>query len=80
MLDGLPIITFDTSAHNRLVKDGSQSEAVLAGIRSGFFFRFAGLSIEELIATPDPALREAFFVSCARLQTGPSDCLWPQKS
>jgi len=78
MLDGLPIITFDTSAHNRLVKDGSHSEALLAGIKSGLFFRFAGLSIDELIATPNPAMREAFFSSCARLQGGPSDCLYPQ--
>jgi hypothetical protein len=74
----VPIVTFDTSAHNRLVNDGICSEAVLASIKSKFFFRFAGLSVEELVATPDLTMREAFFDSCARLQEGPNDCLWPQ--
>jgi hypothetical protein len=74
----IPIVTFDTSAHNRLVKDGARSEALLAGIKSGLFFRFAALSIEELIATPDPKLRAALFSSCAQLQRGPNDCLYPQ--
>jgi hypothetical protein len=75
---GLTRVTFDTSAHNRLVKDGSCSEATLAGIKSGQFFRFAGLSIEELVATRDPTMRAALFASCARLQSGPNDCLYPQ--
>jgi len=78
MIGDLPIVSFDTSAHNRLFKDGSRSEAVLAGIKSGLFFRFAGLSIEELVATPDPAIRAALFTYCARLQDGPTDCLYPQ--
>lgn len=78
MSDDLPIVTFDTSAHNRLAKGGSRSEDVLAVIKSDYFFRFAGLSIEELVSTPDLALREALFSSCARLQDGASDCLYPQ--
>ena len=78
MIGHLPIISFDTSAHNRLLRDSSRSEAVLAGIKSGLFFRFAGLSIEELVATPDPTIRAALFTYCARLQHGPSDCLYPQ--
>jgi len=49
----LPIITFDTSANNRLVDDGARSEEVMARIKTTFFFRFAGLSMEELISTPD---------------------------
>jgi len=53
MTENLPIITFDTSAHNRLVDDGARSQPVIAGMRAGFFFRFAGLSIEELISTSD---------------------------
>jgi len=53
MTENLSIITFDTSAHNRLVADGARSQPVIAGIQSGFFFRFTGLSIEELISTPD---------------------------
>jgi hypothetical protein len=78
MTSDSPIVTFDTSAHNRLVEDGNLSEAVLAGITSGLFFRFAGLSIEELVSTPDPVKRAALFTYCARLQAGPTDCLYPQ--
>jgi hypothetical protein len=78
MIGDLPIVTFDTSAHNRLVEDGSRSEAVLAGIKSALFFRFAGLSIEELVSTSDPVKRAALFTYCARLQDGPTDCLYPQ--
>jgi hypothetical protein len=78
MIGDFPIVSFDTSAHNRLVKDGSRSEAVLAGIRSGLFLRFTGLSIEELVATPDATMRAALFSSCAQLQGGPNDCLYPQ--
>jgi hypothetical protein len=78
MSGDVPIVSFDTSAHNRLVKDGACSEAVMSGIKSKFFFRFAALSIEELVATPDPTLRAALLASCARLQGGPNDCLYPQ--
>ena len=78
MIGDFPIVTFDTSAHNRLVEDGPLSEAVLAGIKSGLFFRFAGLSIEELVSTSDPVKRAALFTYCARLQDGPTDCLYPQ--
>lgn len=67
MIGNLPIVTFDTTAHNRLVDDGPLSEPVLAGLKSGFFFRFAGLTIDEMVATPDPAKRAALFTSCARL-------------
>jgi hypothetical protein len=78
MIGDLPIVSFDTSAHNRLFKDGSRSEAVLAGIKTGLFFRFAGLGIEELVSTSDPVKRAALFTYCARLQDGPTDCLYLQ--
>ena len=78
MTENLPIITFDTSAHNRLVDDGALSQPVIAGIRAGFFFRFAGLSIEELISTSDRIKRAALFASCASLQSDASDSLYPQ--
>ncbi len=78
MTGNLPIITFDTSAHNRLVDDGARSQPVMARIKAGFFFRFAGLSIEELISTPDRIKRTALFESCASLQSGATDCLYPQ--
>ena len=50
----------------------------MARIKAGFFFRFAGLSIEELTSTPDRIKRAALFDSCARLQSGATDCLYPQ--
>ncbi len=77
MVGEAPIVTFDTSALNRLVKDGSLSEAVLAGIKKGLFFRFAGLSIEEIVACGDLSTRTTLFTYCRRLQEGPSDCLCP---
>jgi hypothetical protein len=58
MIGDIPTITFDTSAHNRLVEDGALSEPVLAGLRSGLFFRFAGSSIEELVSCADAAKRD----------------------
>ena len=39
MIGEIPIVSFDTSAHNRLVDDGSRSEPILAGINSGLWFR-----------------------------------------
>jgi hypothetical protein len=74
----LPIITFDTSAHNRLLEDRDRSEPLMAAVRASMFFRFAGLSVEELISTPDPVKRAELFTCCARLQQGPADCLYPQ--
>jgi hypothetical protein len=77
MFRKLPVVCFDTSAHNRIVEDGTRSEPIIAGLKSGFFFRFAGLSIDELISCPDPAKRAALLRCCARLQHGPSDCIFP---
>lgn len=73
MTGNLPIITFDTSAHNQLVEDRARSEPLFAAVRGGMFFRFAGLSIEELISTPGPLKRAALFDCCARLQRGATD-------
>lgn len=77
VLGDLRIVTFDTSAHNRLVDDGLQSEAVIAGLRSRLFFRFAGLSIEEMVACADSAKRNPLFTCCARIQEGRTDCIYP---
>jgi hypothetical protein len=77
-LGRLPIVTFDTSAHNRLVDDCMLAEPVLGKIKSEMFFRFAGLSIEELYATKDATRRSALLASCRRLQEGKTDCLYPQ--
>jgi hypothetical protein len=77
MIGDLPIVSFDTSAHNRLVDDGPLSEPILAGLKSGLSFRFVGLSIDEMVATSDPAKRAALFTYCARLQDGITECIYP---
>ncbi|HXM60749.1 MAG TPA: hypothetical protein VN950_07805 [Terriglobales bacterium] len=77
MIGAVPISTFDTSAHNRLIDDDrSRSEALLRTINSQLWFRFAGLTIEELSACPTPR-RESLFAACRKLQDGPSECLLP---
>jgi hypothetical protein len=74
MIGEIPIVTFDTNAHNRLVDD-PRAESVLAEMKS-MWFRFAGLSIEELFAAPT-SRRGALFASCRKIQSGPSECLLP---
>jgi len=75
MIGEIPIVSFDTNAHNRLADD-PRSEAVLAAMGS-MWFRFAGLSIEELFATSSASRRDALFSSCRRIQCGPSECFLP---
>jgi len=77
MIGDIPIISFDTSAHNRLVDDSALSGPILAGLKSGLSFRFVGLSIDEMVATSDPAKRAALFTYCARLQDGITECIYP---
>jgi hypothetical protein len=72
MIGEIPIITFDTSAHNRFADD-PHCESVLAEMKS-MWFRFAGLSIEELFAAT-PIRRDTLFASCSKIQDGPSECL-----
>jgi hypothetical protein len=73
----LPIVSFDTGAHNRLTDEGGSSESILAAIKSKFFFRLVGLSYEELVSTPDATRRLAFLEDCRKLQMGLWDCLNP---
>jgi hypothetical protein len=78
-MKNIPIVTFDTSAHNRLApKDGPLAESVLAKIKSEMFIRFAGISIDELYATTDSARRATLLGACRRLQQGEGDCIYPQ--
>jgi hypothetical protein len=73
----LPIIIFDTSAHNRLAKDPGDRNHIFAGIKSKYFFRLAGLTYEEMVSTPDLTQRSAFLDDARRLKEGPWDCLNP---
>jgi len=71
------VVTFDTSAHNRLAEGGPFSESIFLGIHYGMYFRLAGLSVDEIVSTPDQTKRERLLQCCGRLLTGPSDCLLP---
>lgn len=74
MIGEILIVTFDTNAHNRLADD-PHYESVLAEMNS-LWFRFAGLSIEELFACPAPR-RDKLFATCRRIQNGPSEYFLP---
>ncbi len=74
MIGDIPILTFDTSAHNRLAGDRSN---VTGAINSTQWFRFAGSCVEELSATTAPEDRNKLFASCGQLQRGSGDCLLP---
>ncbi len=73
----LPVICPDTSVHNRMMKDGLESGAVFDALKSRYFVRLMGLSVEELIATPKTATRLSLLASASKLLDGPSDCLYP---
>jgi hypothetical protein len=75
MIGEVPVVSFDTSAHNRLV--GPDAEPIIARINSELWFRFAGSCVEELSATARPEDRNKLFASCQSLQRGPSECLLP---
>jgi hypothetical protein len=77
MIGDIPIVSFDTSTYNELVKDRPRAEIVLAGLKSGLSFRFVGLSIDEMVATADPIKRAALFAYCSRIQDGLSECIYP---
>ena len=74
MIGESPIVSFDTSAHNRLV--GPDAEPIIARINSELWFRFAGSCVEELSAAAGPKTATSF-ASCQSLQRGPSECLLP---
>jgi hypothetical protein len=78
-MENIPIVTFDTSAHNRLApKGGPLAEPVIAKIKSDMLFRFAGVAIEEIYATKDSTRRSLLLNSCRKLQEGESDCVHRQ--
>jgi hypothetical protein len=78
MIANRPVVICDTSVHNRMHRGGAASNDIFAALNVGYFVRIAGLSIEELFATPDAAERANVLAFANRLQAGPSDCLLPQ--
>lgn len=79
MIGEIPVVSFDTSAHNELPKDRALSEGILAAIRSGYFFRFAGLSLDEIMACPDTEKRTDLWNYCGRIRDGRSDSVYPHQ-
>jgi hypothetical protein len=75
MIQNRPVVMFDTSVHNRLLKDGFESEAIYAALKTGYHVRLAGISIEELMAATKEQARSALIQSAGRLLHGQSDCL-----
>ena len=75
MIHNRPVVMLDTSAHNRLLKDGLESEAIFAAFKIGYHVRLAGISIEELMSTTKGQTRMALLESAGRLLQGQSDCL-----
>jgi hypothetical protein len=76
MIAGRPVVSFDTSVHNRMFEDGAaKSDSVFAALNTGYFVRLTGLALEEMIATPDPSKRAELMACAGRLQHGPNDSL-----
>lgn len=75
MIGEVPIVMFDTSAHNRLTRD-SDSTSVLSEMKS-MWFRLSGLCVEELFACTTPTDRRNFFASCRDILNGPSEVFLP---
>jgi hypothetical protein len=71
-----PIWTPDTSAINRLADD-PDSDALIAGLRSGFFVRLTFTSISEVIANADTDRRRKLLDICGQLLLA-GDCIDPQ--
>jgi len=64
-----PILTFDTSAINRLVdeKDATDLDALIARLRSGFFVRLTFTNVEEAVANTCGERRRKVLDVCRRL-------------
>jgi len=64
-----PIAIFDTTAINRLAEPSrvATNLPLIAGLKSGFWLRITATSVEEVIATKDPANRERLVRFCREL-------------
>jgi hypothetical protein len=76
ILDGRPILIFDTSAVNRLADD-SESEALVAGLKSGYFVRFPFTVVSEIIATTSGERRKQLLRVARTLLLSAGDCIEP---
>lgn len=70
-----PILTLDTSAINKLADDPNL-EALIAGLKSGFFIRLTFTNVEEAVATTSAEPRRKLLDICGRLLSC-GDCIDP---
>jgi hypothetical protein len=70
-----PILSLDTSGINGLADD-SESDILIAGLRTGFQVRLTFLNISEVIANEDRARRALLLRVCRRL-ISQGDCIDP---
>ena len=75
-MNSKPIWTPDTSVVNRLADD-PDSDALVAGLRSGFQVRLTFTSVSEVIANERPARRAQLLRIC-RVLLSAGDCIDPQ--
>lgn len=74
-MESKPILTFDTSAINRLADDPVH-EALINGLASGFFVRLTFTSINEVAQNSCDERRDSLFQVCNVLLAS-GDCLLP---
>ncbi len=74
-MENKTILTFDTSAINRLTDDAGH-EALLQGLKAGFYQRLTFTSISEVAQNSGAERRERLFGVCKQLLTS-GDCLLP---
>lgn len=71
-----PILIPDTSAINRLADD-PDSEALICGLKAGYFVRFPFTAVSEIIATTSGSRRKQLLRVCRRLLVVAGDCIEP---
>ncbi len=74
-MENKTILTFDTSAINRLTDDAGH-EALLQGLKAGFYQRLTFTSISEVAQNSGAERRERLYAVCKQLLTS-GDCLLP---
>lgn len=75
-MDTRPIWMPDTSTVNALADDRDR-EALIAGLRSGYFVRFPFTTVSEVVATTSGARRKHLLRVCRRLLLSAGDCIEP---
>jgi hypothetical protein len=74
--DSRPILMLDASGVNSLADD-PHSEAMIAGLKSGYFVRFPFTIVSEIIASSSGERRKQLLRVCRRLLASAGDCIEP---